>query len=119
MLRKLNLFLAMLSVIITIFPLTQARGRDGRRHGKDSKDEHHQIKRGKSKLHFQLTVEHQEAIKSKISRMKEAESTSEEIKQTVDQMMMNFGVNPAQRKDKGRGKGRNPFDQLTKSKKHK
>ena len=49
--------------------------------------------------------------------MKEAEAKSEEIKQTVDQMMMDFGVNPDQRKDKGRSKGRNPFDQLTKEQK--
>ena len=45
--------------------------------------------------------------------MKEAEATSEVIKQTVDQMILDFGVNPTQRKDKGRRKGRNLFDQLT------
>ena len=65
----------------------------------------HQIKKGKGKLHSQLTAEQREAIKSKVSQMKEAEATSKEIKQTVDQMMLDFGVNPAQRKDKGRGKG--------------
>ena len=32
-------------------------------------------------------------------------------------MMLDFGVNPAQRKDKGRRKGRNPFDQLTEEQK--
>ena len=105
MLRKLNLFLAMLAVIITIFPLAQARGRDGHRHGKDTKAKQHQIKKGKGKLHSQLTAEQREAIKSKVSQMKEAEATSKEIKQTVDQMMLDFGVNPAQRKDKGRRKG--------------
>ena len=113
MLRKLNLFLAMLAVIITISPLAQARGRDGHRHGKDTKAKQRQIKKGKGKLHSQLTAEQQEAIKSKVSQMKEAEATSEVIKQTVDQMILNFGVNPTQRKDKGRRKGRNLFDQLT------
>ena len=117
MLRKLNLFLAMLAVIITIFPLAQARGRDGHRHGKDTKAKQHQIKKGKGKLHSQLTAEQREAIKSKVSQMKEAEATSKEIKQTVDQMMLDFGVNPAQRKDKGRRKGWNPFDQLTEEQK--
>ena len=49
--------------------------------------------------------------------MKEAEATLEEIKQTVDQMMQDFGVDPIQRKGKGKGKGQNPFDQLTEEQK--
>ena len=113
MLRKLNLFLTMLAVIITISPLAQARGRDGHRHGKNTEAKQRQIKKGKGKLHSQLTAEQQEAIKSKVSQMKEAEATSEVIKQTVDQMILDFGVNSTQRKDKGRRKGRNLFDQLT------
>ena len=32
------------------FPLAQSRGRDGHRHGKDTKAKHHQIKKGKGKL---------------------------------------------------------------------
>jgi len=50
MLRKLNLFLTMLAVIITISPLAQARGRDGHRHGKNTKAKQRQIKKGKGKV---------------------------------------------------------------------
>jgi len=49
--------------------------------------------------------------------MKKVEATPEEIKQTVDQTMLDLGINPAQRKNKGRSKGRNPFDQLTEEQK--
>ena len=113
MLRKFNLFLALLTVMITISPLAQARGRDGHSRGKETRTKRHQVKGSKGKQHSQLTAEQREAIKSKVSQMKEAEAALEEIKQTVDQMMQDFGVDPAQRK----GKGQNPFDQLTEEQK--
>ena len=117
MLRKFNLFLALLTVIITISPLAQARGRDGHSRGKETRTKRHQVKGSKGKQHSQLTAEQREAIKSKVSQMKEAEATLEEIKQTIDQMMQDFGVDPIQRKGKGKGKGQNPFDQLTEEQK--
>jgi len=113
MFRKLNLFLALLTVIITISPLAQSRGRDGHPRGQETK--RHQFKKSKGKLHSQLTAEQRETIKSKVSQMKEAEATPEAIKQTVDQMMKDFGVDPAQRKVKA--KRQNPFDQLTEEQK--
>ena len=115
MLRKLNLFLALLTVILTISPLAEARGRDGHPRGQETK--RHQFKKSKGKKHSQLTAEQRETIKTKVSQMKEAEATPEAIKQTVDQMMQGFGVDPAQRKGKKRGQGRNPFDQLTEEQK--
>ena len=117
MFRKLNLFLALLTVILTISPLAQSRGRDGHHRGKETRTKRHQVKRSKGKLHSQLTAEQRESIKSKVSQMKEAEAKPEEIKQTVDQMMQGFGVDPVQRKGKKRGQGRNPFDQLTEEQK--
>ena len=117
MLRKFNLFLALLTVIITISPLAQARGRDGHSRGKETRTKRHQVKGSKGKQHSQLTAEQREAIKSKVSQMKEAEAALEEIKQTIDQMMQDFGVNPTQRKGKGRAKRQNPFDQLTEEQK--
>ena len=117
MLRKFNLFLALLTVILTISPLAQSRGRDGHHRGKETRTKRHQIKRSKGKRHSQLTAEQRESIKSKVSQMKKAEAKPEEIKQTVDQMMQGFGVDPAQRKGKKRGQGRNPFDQLTEEQK--
>ena len=115
MLRKLNLFLALLTVILTISPLAEARGRDGHPRGQETK--RHQFKKSKGKKHSQLTAEQRETIKTKVSQMKEAEATPEAIKQTVDQMMKDFGVDPAQRKGKKRGQGQNPFDQLTEEQK--
>jgi len=117
MFRKLNLFLALLTVILTISPLAQSRGRDEHHRGKETRTKRHQIKRSKSKRHSQLTAEQREAIKSKVSQMKEAEAKPEEIKQTVDQMMQGFGLDLSQRKGKSRGQGHNPFDQLTKEQK--
>ena len=117
MLRKLNLFLALLTVILTISPLAEARGRDGHPRGQETKTKRHQFKKSKGKKHSQLTAEQRETIKTKVSQMKEADATPEAIKQTVDQMMKDFGVDPAQRKGKKRGQGRNPFDQLTEEQK--
>ena len=117
MLRKLNLFLSLLTVIITISPLVQAKGRDGHPRGQKTRTERHQVKISKDKQHSQLTAEQRETIKSKVSQMKEAESTPKAIKQTVDQMMQNFGVEPTQRKGKGRAKRQNPLDQLTEEQK--
>ena len=117
MLRKFNLFLSLLTVIITISPLVQARGRDGHPRGQETKTKRHQFKKSKGKKHSQLTAEQRETIKSKVSQMKEAESTPKAIKQTVDQMMQNFGVEPTQRKGKGRAKRQNPLDQLTEEQK--
>ena len=117
MLRKLNLFLSLLTVIITISPLVQAKGRDGYPRGQKTRTEHHQVKISKDKQHSQLTAEQRETIKSKVSQMKEAESTPKAIKQTVDQMMQNFGVEPTQRKGKGRAKRQNPLGQLTEEQK--
>ena len=117
MLRKFNLFLSLLTVIITISPLVQARGRDGHPRSQKTRTERHKVKISKDKQHSQLTVEQRETIKSKISQMKEAESTPKAIKQTVDQMMQNFGVEPTQRKGKGRAKRQNPLDQLTEEQK--
>ena len=117
MLRKLNLFLFLLTVIITISPLVQARGRAGHPRGQKTRTEHHQVKISKDKQHSQLTAEQRETIKSKVSQMKEAESTPKAIKQTVDRMMQNFGVEPTQRKGKGRAKRQNPLDQLTEEQK--
>ena len=117
MFRKLNLFLALLTVILTISPLAEARGRDGHPRGQETKTKRHQFKKSKGKKHSQLTAEQRETIKSKVSQMKEAEATPEAIKQTVDQMMKGFGVDPAQRKGKKRGQGRSPLDQLTKEQK--
>ena len=117
MLRKFNLFLSLLTVIITISPLVQARGRDGHPRGQKTRTERHKVKISKDKQHSQLTVEQRETIKSKVSQMKEAESTPKAIKQTVDQMIQNFGVEPTQRKGKGRAKRQNPLDQLTEEQK--
>ena len=49
MLRKFNLFLALLTVIITISPLAQARGRDGHSRGKEIRTKRHQVKGSKGK----------------------------------------------------------------------
>ena len=117
MLRKFNLFLSLLTVIITSSPLVQARGQDGHPRGQKTRTKRHQVKTSKDKQHSQLTAEQWETIKSKVSQMKEAESTSKAIKQTVDQMMQNFGVEPTQRKGKGRAKRQNPLDQLTEEQK--
>ena len=91
MFRKLNLFLALLTVILTISPLAEARGRDGHPRGQETKTKRHQFKKSKGKKHSQLTAEQRETIKTKVSQMKEAEATPEAIKQTVDQMMKGFG----------------------------
>jgi len=117
MFRKLNLILAILTVILTISPLAQSRGRNGHHRGKETRTKRHQIKRTKGKRHSKLTAEQREAIKNKVSQMKEAEAKPEKIKQTVDRMMQGFGVDPAQRQGKRRGQGRNPFDQLTEEQK--
>ena len=79
MFRKLNLFLALLTVILTISPLAEARGRDGHPRGQETKTKRHQFKKSKGKKHSQLTAEQRETIKSKVSQMKEAESTPKAI----------------------------------------
>ena len=117
MLRKFNLFLALLTVIITISPLAEARGRDGHARGQETKTKRHQVKKSKGKKHSQLTAEQQEAIKTKVSQMKEAEATPEAINQTVDQMMKGFGVDTSQRRGKRKAKRQNPFKQLTEEQK--
>ena len=117
MFRQLNLILAFLSITLIISPLTQARGRDGHYRGKENGTKRHQIKIFKDKLHSKLTSEQRDTIKSKVSQLKAAETTHEEIKQTIDQMLQGFGIDPVQRKGKKRGQGQNPFDQLTEEKK--
>ena len=113
MFRQLNLFLAFLTVMLIISPLAQARGRDGLHHRKETRGKHHQAKRAKGRQHSELTAEQRDAIKSKVTQLKAAEAKPEEIRQAVGQMLQDFGIDPTQRK----GKGRKPFDQLTEEQK--
>ena len=113
MFRQLNLFLAFLTVMLIISPLAQARGRDGLHHRKETRGKHHQAKRAKGRQHLELTAEQRDAIKSKVTELKAAEAKPKEIRQAVGQMLQGFGIDPTQRK----GKGRKPFDQLTEEQK--
>ena len=113
MFRQLNLFLAFLTVILIISPLAQARGRGELQHRKETRGKHHQAKRAKGRQHSELTAEQRDAIKSKVTQLKAAEAKPEEIRQAVGQMLQGFGIDPTQRK----GKGRKPFDQLTEEQK--
>ena len=113
MFRQLNLFLAFLTVMLIISPLAQARGRDGLQHRKETRGKHHQAKRAKGRQHSELTAEQRDAIKSKVTQLKAAEAKPKEIRQAMGQMLQDFGIDPTQRK----GKGRKPFDQLTEEQK--
>ena len=105
MFHKLNLFLAFLAVILTLAPLAQARGRGELQHRKETRGKRHQSKRAKGKHHLELTTEQPDAIKSEVTELKAAEAKPEEIRQAVDQMLQDFGVDRPRGKDKRESNG--------------
>jgi len=75
-------------------------------------------KRGQGRNPFdQLTEEQKSQVDAKVKEMREAGTDRREIRKQMVLMLEGFGVDLSQRQGKRRGKGQNPFDQLTEEQK--